>query len=543
MEKLKKKKQFKQYFTPPRIAEFMVDFLSLAYGSFSDSEITIIDPSCGEGVFLETAINRFGEKLTLCTGYDQDESLAKLWKNEGLSASSRVSLKVTDSLQFDDGTRYNIALGNPPFGMLPVKAGQDEVYRSFELYQSSRRKETDSIPRSFPVEVLFLERFVHLLKPGGVCAVVLPQGIFTNEKMSFIRTWLLQNTIVSGIVFLPKKVFTSEGAAAYTTLLFFRKKTPGIETVRKDVLWASVSDIDFEGYNKDHLDRILDILKNKGQEISDDISVFFTSHDHLKLHRWDPEFHHPRYEDLMNRICSGSFNVVPLSKLITSTGIVTGYKGVQEQAVTNDRIPFITSRHIMPAGIDFTENRIFIDKNSKPDSLRSRLKKDDILLVRSGEACIGRTYVVEDEWENANIRSEIYILRPEKGKINPYYLSLFLQCFQTDFRSGNKWRRHKAHFQICRMGNGVGTPNLNKMEILSIRVPLIPEEKQKEIETKYKKMQALHNNMLQYYKKLIDDGLNGKEIRNEHVYQAKVDAVRKFREKLIKETESFIVGQ
>jgi type I restriction enzyme M protein len=538
-----RKKQFKQYFTPPRIAEFMVDFSSIVYKNSPDNELTIIDPSCGEGVFLKAALTRLQDKVTECTGFDKDESLSLLWKNEGLVNKKGVSLKVVDSLLFDDGKRFSVALGNPPFGMLPVNPEQDTIYKSFELYQFSKRKETDTIPRSFPAEVLFLERFVHFLKPGGKCAIVLPQGIFTNEKMSFIRTWLLQNTTISGIIFLPKKVFTSTGAAAYTTLLFFHKNNPDAVPENHNVLWATVNDIDFEKKEADDLDRVLEIIKSGKQEINEDFSVFFTPQDSLKLHRWDPEFHHPRYNDLMEKISSGGFKVVPLSSLITSTGIVTGYKGVQETSVTENRIPFITSRHIMPTGIDFTENRIFIDKNSKPDSARSRLRPGDILLVRSGEACIGRTYVVNDEWKDANIRSEIYILRPEKGKINPYYLSVYLQCFQTEFRSGSKWRRHKAHFQICRMGNGVGTPNLNKMEILSIQIPLIPEDKQKEIEKQYKKMQTLHNDMLQYYKKLVNNGLSGKEIKDEPVYREKVNAVRKFRDKLIKDTENYITGE
>jgi type I restriction-modification system DNA methylase subunit len=476
-----RKKIYKQYFTPKRIVDFMIDMVLKIDPEICKNPVSLIDPACGEGVFIQSAIKRNLTLPELCRGYDRDTNLINKWKESYLSDNNSI-LKITDSLFHEDDTKYKLAMGNPPFGIISIDEDKLDKYHSFELFEINT-KNKPSTQKSFPIEVFFLERFLDFLEPGGIAAIVLPQGIFANFKMEYIRKWLVSKYDVKAIVSIKKKVFTSEGAAANTSLIFI-KNTPN-PSPKSEIFLSSITDVDLESSGRDHLDELLEVYDKKSSIIKADFSAYLIPLENLGTFRWEAEFHHPRYEKYYKDLSNGNFDLIPLSDLITKDNIITGYKGPQEKPITENQIPFVTSKHIFPWGIDMSQSPSYIDSESKPDSPRSRLLLKDVLLVRSGEGCIGRSAVVNSDWTGANIRSEIYIIRVDDNIINPYYLSLFLNSFKTVYSSGRKNTGHKVHFQISRFANGVGTPNLNKDEILLIKVPHISINKQKEIEEKF----------------------------------------------------------
>jgi hypothetical protein len=78
---------------------------------------------------------------------------------------------------------------------------------------------------SIPIEVVFAERFVRLCKPGGVVAIILPDGVFASSKTAPFRQWVVEHCEVRAVVGLPQKLFTGVGANAKTAILFARKYT------------------------------------------------------------------------------------------------------------------------------------------------------------------------------------------------------------------------------------------------------------------------------------------------------------------------------
>jgi len=80
--------------------------------------------------------------------------------------------------------------------------------------------------RRLPLEVLFLERFVQLCRPGGWIAIVLPEGIMANARWRHVRQWLLGVLTVQGVVGLPRRTFRAHGTTAKTCLLLARKAPP-----------------------------------------------------------------------------------------------------------------------------------------------------------------------------------------------------------------------------------------------------------------------------------------------------------------------------
>ena len=118
---------------------------------------------------------------------------------------------------------------------------------------------------TFPIEILFTERFLQLAKPGGLIAIILPDGVYANAQTQYFRDWLMQKGSLLAIVSLPRKVFASAGANAKTTILFMKKRKPTEtpkDTARKKVLLTSPNQ--GNGNNVDlgrYFEEVLDVAK------------------------------------------------------------------------------------------------------------------------------------------------------------------------------------------------------------------------------------------------------------------------------------------
>lgn len=72
-------------------------------------------------------------------------------------------------------------------------------------------------------EILFIERCLDLLKPGGRLGIVLPEGIFNNPSLAYVREFCEDRARVLAVVSLPQETFMSSGASVKASLLFVQK--------------------------------------------------------------------------------------------------------------------------------------------------------------------------------------------------------------------------------------------------------------------------------------------------------------------------------
>jgi type I restriction enzyme M protein len=147
---------------------------------------------------------------------------------------------------FDD--RFDIILTNPPFGA--------RVEKSLEITDQDRYTDTDKIEKyterfgedyvnalkqiddnigksvlslydtgkmSSLTEVLFIERCLNLLRPGGRMGIVLPEGVLNNFKLQKVRDYVESRAKIVNITSIPQDVFIASGATVKPSLLFFRK--------------------------------------------------------------------------------------------------------------------------------------------------------------------------------------------------------------------------------------------------------------------------------------------------------------------------------
>ncbi len=146
--------------------------------------------------------------------------------------------------------RFDIILTNPPFGSRVEKTSkitEADKYTDAErikkyqkrygtAYDNALKQVNDNIGKpllnlyktgsmSTLTEVLFIERGLNLLKPGGRMGIVLPEGVLNNTNLQKIRDFVESRAKILLITSIPQDVFIASGAMVKPSLLFFKKFT------------------------------------------------------------------------------------------------------------------------------------------------------------------------------------------------------------------------------------------------------------------------------------------------------------------------------
>lgn len=144
--------------------------------------------------------------------------------------------------------RFDVILTNPPFGARVEKSlkitetdkftdeAQIAIYkkRYGTAYIEALKQVNDHIGESLLdlykidnglTEVLFIERCLNLLKPGGRMGIVLPEGVLNNSNLQKVRDFVESRAKILLIVSIPQDVFMASGATVKPSLLFFKKFT------------------------------------------------------------------------------------------------------------------------------------------------------------------------------------------------------------------------------------------------------------------------------------------------------------------------------
>jgi type I restriction enzyme M protein len=260
-----------EFFTPRNICQMAVAMLDP-----SEKEL-ILDPACGTGGFLITAMNHVIEKIRTAemakwgnnlkraedavqgrirkfaekfiVGMDFNPELVKASKmnmvmnNDGagslFQANSLESPVIWDPELFERKIlgHVDILFTNPPFGSkIPVT--DTAILEKYDLGHSwnydkafDRWIKTDAVQKSQPPEILFIERCVKFLKPGtGRAAIVLPDGILGSPGLGYVREWILCNTRVLASLDLHPDTFQPD-VSIQTSILILQRKSPELIAV------------------------------------------------------------------------------------------------------------------------------------------------------------------------------------------------------------------------------------------------------------------------------------------------------------------------
>jgi type I restriction enzyme M protein len=250
-----------QYFTPRHVVDACVRILKPKQGE------VIVDPACGSGGFLlhsmQYALARGGNEHSAAGyaqqslwGFDFDVRAVEvaralmLLAGDGQSNVLRLnSLFTPDSLtQLDDDvpqmtiedvlrtragnfTGFDAVLTNPPFA---GEVREPALLDSYDTSRGGRRVERD---------VLFLERCVRLLKPGGRLGIVLPHNKLGALQWTSVREWLLSRMRVVAVLGLGRHTFLPH-TAQKASVLFAEKRSAVVSPLPDDGILFLISEQD-----------------------------------------------------------------------------------------------------------------------------------------------------------------------------------------------------------------------------------------------------------------------------------------------------------
>lgn len=414
-----------QFFTPPEVAEFIVSF-ALHHISTKKSAC---DPACGDGVFLSSLINHGFEPL----GVDIDKDVIDL-----LSEDIKKYVRVENGLTLSEERKFDLVVGNPPFSSKYGRV-QGIILKNFELGERTS---------SQAIEILFLEKFIKLCSENGVIGIILPHGIFSDLRLSYVREYIRNHLSIIAIISLPRNIFRSkENATSSKTCILIGSK--GAKTTKKKILFASVNSID-ELLKKD--------IKRKTFSIPN-------------------EFLYPEFYLERNRILDG----LPKLKEFRVKIIQGSTKYGHERKFSSTGIPFISAKTVTPLGIDFSRDKKFVEHGSIMDNKKAHVDIGDVVFVRVGVGCIGRTAVITKKSQKGIVDDWIYIIRNEDSRLSPFYLALWLQT--TTLQK-----------EIRRLARGVGTMTIPIALVKELPIPIPDCNILKKCEEKYKEIEQYREN-------------------------------------------------
>ena len=220
-----------QFRTPRHIIKMMVAMMP-------KPDDVICDPACGTSGFLVSAGEYLKENYkeeiffnkqkkdhymnSMFYGYDMDRTMLRIGAmNMMTHGIDSPFIEYRDSLsdQNTDREKYSLILANPPF-----KGSLDYDIVSADLLKMCKTKKT---------ELLFLALFLRMLKTGGRCACIVPDGVLFGSSAAHkaIRKEIIENNRIEAVVSMPSGVFKPYAGVSTAILVFTKTGHGGTDKV------------------------------------------------------------------------------------------------------------------------------------------------------------------------------------------------------------------------------------------------------------------------------------------------------------------------
>ena len=232
LSKIEKSGRNGQFRTPRHIIRMMVELMN------PSADEVICDPACGTSGFLVSAAEFLKETRKeevfynkakkdhymnhMFHGYDMDRTMLRIGAmNMMTHGIDNPYIEYRDSLsdQNTDKEKYSLVLANPPF-----KGSLDAESVSGDLLKVCKTKKT---------ELLFLALFLRILKTGGRCACIVPDGVLFGSSSAHkaIRKEIVENQRLEAVISMPSGVFKPYAGVSTAILIFTKTEHGGTDNV------------------------------------------------------------------------------------------------------------------------------------------------------------------------------------------------------------------------------------------------------------------------------------------------------------------------
>lgn len=226
------------YRKEPRNSAISRCFWAFNYIYACIKDCVLIDPACGTSGFLVVASDYLMEKYRndilmnkqnrdhfmnhMFNGFDMDRTMLRIGAmNMMTHGVESPNIEYRDSLsdQNTDNNKYSMILANPPF-----KGSLDYDSVSTDLLKIAKTKKT---------ELLFLALFIRMLKVGGRCACIVPDGVLfgSSKAHKAIRQAIVDDNRLEAVISMPSGVFKPYAGVSTGILIFTKTGHGGTDKV------------------------------------------------------------------------------------------------------------------------------------------------------------------------------------------------------------------------------------------------------------------------------------------------------------------------
>lgn len=228
-------KEFGQYFTPRHLIHLIFHGLGLRELMSEMEDISVYDPCMGAGGFVTRMYTLADVKPENVYGCEIENDTIKFGEAAVVLATKSTESNIVrcNSLcenKFLFTKKMNVIATNPPFG---TKMNYNVLENKFnEFTETNFPASTLKFKDIYPIKTnngacLFVQHCVYMLKEGGVCAIVLPDGELFDGSVKWakaFRKWLCENAKILKILKVPCGAF--EHAGVKTNVVVFAKNGP-----------------------------------------------------------------------------------------------------------------------------------------------------------------------------------------------------------------------------------------------------------------------------------------------------------------------------
>jgi type I restriction enzyme M protein len=469
-----------QFFTPRNVIKMMVDIVNPQPGEM------IVDPACGSGGFLIGALELVWNTLeaegkakgwsaqilerkkrdvaSKCfRGIDKDSFLARVTKAYmAIIGDGRGGVFCENSLLppqewnalAQEGVklgRFDVVLTNPPFGSrIPVRGqatlAQYELGHRWKLNRETRLAErlTEIEDEQSP-HILFLERCLQLLRPGGRLGIVMPESILGNPSYQYLISFLTSRTTIRAVVTMPEALFKTSGKGGTHTKVGIlvlensHSKTPQ-DIFMSNVKWCGHDSRGNPTYRKekdgsrtlvDEVPLVADRLRQATKQArrrGDHLGFTMSAAD-VKNNILVPKYYDPELDEALRQL-SKTHDLTSIGSYLDD-GVISIGTGTEigKMAYGTGSIPFVRTSDLSNWEIKADFKHGVSREIYQSERRRADLQAGDILMVRDGTYLIGTTAIVTESDLPMLYQSHLYcirVLRPEV--IDPW---LLFACLNT----------------------------------------------------------------------------------------------------------------
>ncbi|HIP11586.1 MAG TPA: methyltransferase domain-containing protein [Arcobacter sp.] len=431
------------FLTPDDIVSAIVQFMP------NDDKLKVFDPACGSGTFLIEYLTRLNSNSYVSV-YGVDKSprmllLADL--NLGHFSKVEFNKKLTDSIRNNDQeNEYDLILTNPPFGL-----SLDSRDYDFEKYLCCQDTNGYLLKKQTS-EIVFIERCLQLLKPGGSLGIVIPKSIATNNTLQVARSALAKRGYIYGVMSLPPETFAATGTQTTTIVLFIKKyKNKSEKKESINVALATIENVGFDSTGRDREGSQLPLFSNSMN------MAIKSGETNSLVELIDLGTKEETFSNLSDIFIAKTTNEndLLLGEVVefVGTGRTPARKDYSESGNFLIKVGNITG-----SGINWeARDRNFIGNEETHKRQKSTkpliLKEGDILLTSSAHSPV---YIAKKSDIFSGIPSfintkyvsyvgEVMLIRVKDNKIDPYLLLAFLRSSSTVIAIQKMVRGQTAH--------------------------------------------------------------------------------------------------